>query len=75
MVPIILMETREGFLEASRHKRMERIWICENDRGEGESQAKGTAAERNSGFIEGPVKEECSGFPPSVFSGQQGLQS
>ena len=62
MVPIILVETREGFLEASRHKRMERIWICESDRGEGEAQAEGTAKakakrQRNSGFIEGPVEE------------------
>lgn len=62
MVPIILAETKEGFLEASRHKRMERIRIRESSRREGESQAEDTARtkakrQRNSGFREGQWKK------------------
>lgn len=82
MVSIILVETREGFLEASRldikggkengHLRVEE--------GKGTSRRRVQEEQRHRGreiqVHGGPVEEECSGFPPqcSLAAGARQLK-
>lgn len=64
-------------METSRHKRMEKIWICESDRGKGEFRAEGTEEQRQKGGeIQGSSRGQWKrNVLVSLLQGSQGQQS